>query len=39
MEDKQKFTMNTVNKPSIDEIHSECDCIDGSIVNGVRELI
>ena len=28
-----------INITGIDKIHSKCDCIDGSIVNGVRESI
>ena len=28
-----------INFSSIDEVHLKCDCIEGSIVNGVREHI
>ena len=27
-----------INNTGIDKIHSKCDCINGSIVNGIREL-
>ena len=26
-----------INITSIDKVHSKCDCIEGSIVNGIRE--
>ena len=28
-----------INITGIDKVHLKCDCIDGSIVNGIRELI